>query len=407
MNIIHIGVSTPPPLLYRYGGAIQRRIWELASAQAEAGHKVVVYSFGEETLSRQVNNVTIHYIRCRCKSPLRHAEFQVRALQHIKQANYGSEQILHFHSQPEGAWLSRNLPGTKLLSFDYFRFRRATSGPMFHLYRRFLKSFDVLLPCSQYCLVESMKFWKLPPEKLRVLHNGVNLDQFSPNPALGAAERVRLQISKPVVLYVGRVCEQKGTNILIEAFRHLHQRIEDIQLVIAGPIGQFGVNQDNTQWLRQIRSVGGLYLGAVEEERLSGIYNLCDVFTMPTRENEMFGMAAVEAQSCGKPTVASDHGGLRETVPETCGARFRVGDAIDLATKIAQLIEDPSSYSVLAQNARRNALKFGWKTVVRDLFDIYQNKPIRLQTEDALSHRCAVGPADGIGLESHHESIND
>ena len=80
---------------------------------------------------------------------------------------------------------------------------------------------------------------------------------------------------------------------------------------------------------------------------------------------------------------------------------------MDLASKIEQLLKDPSFYSARSQNARRNALNFGWKTVVRDLFDIYQNKPIRLQTEDALSHRCAVGPAEGVGLESHHESIND
>ena len=38
---------------------------------------------------------------------------------------------------------------------------------------------------------------------------------------------------------------------------------------------------------------------------------------MPTRELEMFGMAAVEAQACGKPVAASDHGALRETFPET------------------------------------------------------------------------------------------
>lgn len=252
-----------------------------------------------------------------------------------------------------------------------------------------------------------MKFWNLHPEMMKVLHNGVNLDQFSPNPASGAAERTRLQIAKPVVLYVGRVCEQKGTDILIEAVRHLREQNKDIQLVIAGPIGQFGMNQDNARWLHEIGSVGGIYLGAVEEERLAGIYNLCDVFAMPTREQEMFGMAAVEAQSCGKPTVASDHGGLRETVPEMCGARFRVGDAVDLAAKIEQVLKDPSAYSARAQNARRNAMNFGWKKVVTDLFDIYQNKPSRLQTGDALTHSGAPSPAHGVGLESYHESFKD
>ena len=47
---------------------------------------------------------------------------------------------------------------------------------------------------------------------------------------------------------------------------------------------------------------------------------------MPTREFEMFGMAAVEALACGKPVVASDHGGLKETVPDACGGRFTPGN---------------------------------------------------------------------------------
>ena len=62
---------------------------------------------------------------------------------------------------------------------------------------------------------------------------------------------------------------------------------------------------------------------------------MADVFVMPTRALEMFGMAAVEAQACGIPVVASDLGGLRETVPAACGARFPVGNADALATRAA------------------------------------------------------------------------
>ena len=74
---------------------------------------------------------------------------------------------------------------------------------------------------------------------------------------------------------------------------------------------------------------------------MPGIYNACDIFAMPTRELEMFGMAAVEAQACGKPVIASDHGGLRETVPDTAGSRFRTGDAADLAAHLEALLEQP------------------------------------------------------------------
>src|SRR5207244_1408501 len=104
----------------------------------------------------------------------------------------------------------------------------------------------------------------------------------------------------------------------------------------------------------------GLYLGAVEESRLRAVYNLADVFVMPTRKSEMFGMAAVEAQACGKPVIASDHGGLQEVVPEDCGARFPVGNAEKLADEIEKLIDDPSLYASCSANALRNAAKYAW-----------------------------------------------
>ena len=65
---------------------------------------------------------------------------------------------------------------------------------------------------------------------------------------------------------------------------------------------------------RRISEVGGIYLGPVQEKDLAATYNLCDVFVMPTRSIEMFGMAALEAQACGKPVVCSQHGGLPEVI---------------------------------------------------------------------------------------------
>jgi hypothetical protein len=121
-----------------------------------------------------------------------------------------------------------------------------------------------------------------------------------------------------VVLYVGRVCNQKGSDVLLEAVRALHERRSDLQLVIAGPVGQFGMKADPDLWVERIKGVGGVYLGAVEESRIAAIYNLTDVFVMPTR--------IAEAQACGKPFVANDCGGLREVVPTNCGGRFnRIG----------------------------------------------------------------------------------
>jgi glycosyltransferase involved in cell wall biosynthesis len=125
-------------------------------------------------------------------------------------------------------------------------------------------------------------------------------------------------------------------------------------------------------WIERIKQVGGLYLGAVEESRLSAIYNLADIFIMPTSEYEMFGMAAVEAQACGKPVIASDHGGLKETVPEKCGARFPIGDFEELAKKIEMLLDDHELYASCAEYAVQNASRFDWSHIYSRLDELYR-----------------------------------
>jgi glycosyltransferase involved in cell wall biosynthesis len=368
MDISHIGVSTLP-VLHRFGGAIERRIVEIAREQARRGHRVRVYSVGDTTHTREVDGVTYHFLQCRTRMPLRHLEFQYRVVRELKRH---SDDVLHFHSQPEGAWMSRAVAARKVLSYDFFHFRGGRETPLYHVYKRALRRFDMLLPCSQYCLDESRDFWSVPASKLRILYNGVNVRQFRPDPVAAARERDRLGIDRKVMLYVGRVCEQKGSDVLLETARTLGGRRRDVKLVIAGPIGQFGLTDDPDRWIERIEAVGGLYLGAVEESRLSAIYNLADVFVMPTRAYEMFGMAAVEAQACGKPVVASDSGGLREVVPSSCGARVAVGDAAGMAREIERLLDDPRLHAACSANARANAEMYDWARICDVCDDLYQ-----------------------------------
>lgn len=368
MKISHISVSNLP-VLYQFGGAIERRIVEISGQQASRGHSVRVFSIGDQTEIREVNGVEYHFLKCRTRLPYRHFEFQHKVVRSLK--DHPGE-VLHFHSQPEGAWMSRRVNAMKVLSYDFFDFRGGKRTPLYHAYKRVLRRFDLLLPCSQFCLQESSKFWDLPNSKLKILFNGVNTGQFKPDREAAAAERAKIGIEKRVVLYVGRVCRQKGSDLLLEAIKVLNQRRSDLQLVIAGPISQFGMNTDPDRWIERIKGVGGIYLGAVEESRLAAIYNLADVFVMPTRVAEMFGMAAVEAQACGKPVVASDCGGLQEVVPTDCGGRFPVGNAERLAAEIECLMDDDSHRSACAANALRNAAQFDWSRICDALDEMYR-----------------------------------
>ena len=93
---------------------------------------------------------------------------------------------------------------------------------------------------------------------------------------------------------------------------------------------------------------------------------------MPTRVNEMFGMAAIEAQACGKPVVCSDHGGLPEVISPSSGLLFRVGDSEHLTQKLRTLMDDVSLRRRFSEAAEGNAKRFAWEAITTELYRVYQ-----------------------------------
>lgn len=365
-TIVHIGPGNLP-VTHSKGGAIERRMLELARAQARRGHRVIVYSADDVCNSIGIDGVEIRRWACRRSGALRTLELARHAARQLRGERVD---VLHFHSVPEGAFLARTLCAAKFLSYDDFRFRRGRSTPMFWYYRRLLARFDALLPVSEYCRRESLAYWNLATPA-HVVYNGVNLTQFAPDPDAGRQLRASLGLDDdPLILYVGRICEQKGTDVLLSAYSALRQDMPSIRLVAAGPALRFGCAGESDLTAR-IRRKGGMYLGAVEEDRLRALYNLADIFVMPTRRDEMFGMAALEAQACGKPVVCSRLGGLVEVVSEHSGMLFPAGDADALARCIRTLLSDRPLYLRLAAAARKNALRFSWDTLAVRLETIY------------------------------------
>ncbi len=363
MQIVHLGPASDVPVLHRFGGAVQRRIWEMARLQAKRGHQVIVYSFDKQTSTRLVEGVEVRFLRCFTPHPPRQLEFLIRALVDLR-LRERHVNLVHFHGVPEGAALARGLADLTALSFDYYIYRGGRRAPWGAAYRKMLQSFDLLLPCSEYCRGQASKYWEIDAGRMEVLFNGVSLRQFAPDPVAGARERkaLGLGLEEPVLLYVGRVCEQKGSHVLLEGYQRLRTRGVAARLVVAGPIGQFGRSGDG-DWPRRIAEAGGIYLGPVEEERLAAVYNMATALVMPTVAFEMFGMAAVEAQACGTPVISSDHGGLRETVPNGAGLRFDTGSPIDLARKLERLATDAELRRALSAGAIANAARFSWESV--------------------------------------------
>ncbi len=372
MTIAHIG---PPhlPVLYTLGGATERRIREIAARQAQQGSRVIVYSAEDKRSLVDYMGVEVRAVACKRAGLMRAAEFLVKSLRDVRAVK---PDVIHFHALAEGAEFARLLgPASRaktLLSFDYFVFRRGKDNPLFPWYRKALKSFTSLLPVSEYCRRESAAYWTIPQERMRVLYNGVSLQQFHPDAEAAAVRRAALGIGDEfVLLYVGRVCLQKGTDLLVDAYARLRQEGRRVKLVIAGPIGQFG-HEGSDEITRRLQEHDGIYLGPVDEAILPSVYNMADAFVLPTRNNEMFGMAAIEAQACGRPAICSNHGGLPEVVNEQSGLLFRSGDLDGLTQQIRQLMDSPELHRRLSAQAVANARRFAWETITGELNSLYQ-----------------------------------
>jgi glycosyltransferase involved in cell wall biosynthesis len=118
--------------------------------------------------------------------------------------------------------------------------------------------------------------------------------------------------------------------------------------------------------------LGGTYLGPVDEHCLAAVYNASDIFVMPTRWAEMFGMAAVEAQACGKPVVASRLGGLTEALSNDTALFFEPNDADSLTNAIMHLLDDKSLRAQMTARAVPWARQFSWPLIAERLRSAYE-----------------------------------
>ncbi|MGE0878453.1 MAG: glycosyltransferase family 4 protein [Acidimicrobiia bacterium] len=368
MKIVHLG-PTAIPVLHAKGGAVQRRMIELAAQQAAAGHSVTVLSADGHDGEVDHRGASVVSVATRLDRPLRDVEFLAKARRHVRRLR---PDIVHHHGLPEGARVVGYREAPALLSFDFFRFRGSDRRVGWRHYRRSLDRFDVLMPVSRACGELAAAYWPVPLADMRVLENGVSLSQFEPDTVAGKEARMRFGLGdEPIVLYVGRLCEQKGTDLLLEAWATVTKERPLAQLVLAGPVGQFGESGPN-EFLTRIDAVGARYVGPVDEVLLNGVYNCADIFVMPTRRDEMFGMAALEAQACGKPVVASRWGGLTEAVGAESGVFFTPDSADELSAAMVELLDDPDRRDAMSSAALAHAAKFDWRAIAGRAMTIYE-----------------------------------
>ena len=181
---------------------------------------------------------------------------------------------------------------------------------------------DLFVAPSRYFAELMTRRLNLPAERVKVIHNGINLDGYR-QPNLERVTR-NTQNAAPVLGYLARMCHEKGLDTLVEAFIHLKQRgnIQRLKLHIAGSCGPS--DESFVKSLRKRLAEAG-YIGEtvfspnISRAEKIGFLESLSVFSVPARYGEAYGMYLIEALAAGVPVVQPRTAAYPELVEATGG----------------------------------------------------------------------------------------
>ncbi len=245
----------------------------------------------------------------------------------------------------------------------------STSRELTWMARRVLANAKIIIANSHNTRAILSREWNVPPERMRVLHPGVDTRRFVP---AARNDVVRGQLGwgdRPVLLTVGRLQKRKGHDQLIAALPAIRAQFPDILYAIVGD----GEERASLESLSEKLGVTShvQFLGEVADEQLVVCYQQCDLFLLPNRQVgrdiEGFGMVLLEAQACGKPVVAGASGGTAETMqPGISGEIVPCNGPDPLAAVIQRLLADRTLLARMGTAGRRWCEEhFDWDKLVR------------------------------------------
>ncbi len=257
---------------------------------------------------------------------------------------------------------------------------------------RWLRSADAICGCSAHVADGVAHRFLEYARRSHAVHNGSNPERFAESCATReAASALRAELGlgdRAVLLFVGRVCPEKGVHVLVEAMRRIARQRDDVALLV---VGGFSQQPPSPLWLRRrdarfaeiealkpdyrghlerlARDLGDRvrFTGKVPHERLPAYYSLADLFVHPAVWQEPFGMILTEAMGCGLPVIATRSGGIPEIVAEgETGLLARAGDPESLAEAILALLADPARRGEMGRRGiERLRENFTWEHTAR------------------------------------------
>ena len=216
------------------------------------------------------------------------------------------------------------------------------------------------------------------PERVEVVHPGVDLRTFRPVGMREARERLGLPAEGDVITFVGRIQPLKAPDVMLRAVARLLERDPSLRssltvAVVGGPSGSGLQHPDSLVRLAESLGISSSvrFVPPVSQEALADWYAASSLVCVPSY-NESFGLVAIEAQATGTPVVAASVGGLTTAVADGASGLLVEGhEPADYAAAFERVLREPGLRDRLATGAVAHARGFGWDRTAARMLEVY------------------------------------
>ncbi|MBP7792355.1 MAG: glycogen synthase [Candidatus Goldbacteria bacterium] len=225
-------------------------------------------------------------------------------------------------------------------------------------------------------------------EKIRVIHNGIDLNQYKPTFNDAVLKKYKIDKNIPFILFVGRITRQKGIIHLVNAIKYLKEGIQIVLCAGAPDTKEIGIEME--QKVKEAESKTKNKIIWIPEmlpkEEVIVLYSCAEIFVCPS-VYEPFGIINLEAMACETPVVATNVGGIPEVIVHnetgllvpfkssgTTGPEDAEKFSKDMADAINSLLKDKNKIKEMGIKSRKRVEEhFSWTSIAARTLDFYNH----------------------------------
>jgi glycogen synthase len=293
----------------------------------------------------------------------------------LAKLNYGLPLVITVHSlEPLRPWKREQLGG----GYDFSCWVEKTA----------LEMADAVIAVSKETKADILRFFDIPKERVPIIYNGIDLDEYRPVSTTGALEKYGVDPRTPYVLFVGRITRQKGIIHLVRAIQHFDPGFQIVLCAGAPDTPEIAAEMKAAVGAAQAARPGVIWIEQmVSNAEKIELYSHAAVFCCPSIY-EPFGIINLEAMACETAVVASAVGGIKEVVVKgETGWLVALNQmdespfeathpeifARDLAERINQLMADPAKRTAFGKAGRKRAEEiFSWRAIAKQVHALYE-----------------------------------